>query len=122
MRENNLKKIRKQCALTQQQVADALKIERSTYTYYETGKTDPSISTLKKIIALFDSSFDEVYPGLESKLTEPFGDYVSPSDMTFSQLNKDEKELIVNYRLIKNDDKKRILEEILGMLSEREPE
>ena len=38
-----LKFYRHECGLTQQQVADRLKIERSTYTYYETGKTKPDI-------------------------------------------------------------------------------
>ena len=40
-----LKYYRHECGLTQQQVADRLKIERSTYTYYETGKTKPDINT-----------------------------------------------------------------------------
>ena len=44
-----LKFYRHECGLTQQQVADRLKIERSTYTYYETGKTKPDIGTLIKI-------------------------------------------------------------------------
>ena len=42
-----LKYYRHECGLTQQQVADRLKIERSTYTYYETGKTKPDISRLQ---------------------------------------------------------------------------
>ena len=44
-----LKYYRHECGLTQQQVADRLKIERSTYTYYETGKTKPDINTLIKM-------------------------------------------------------------------------
>ena len=45
---NLLKIYRKNSLLTQQQVADALNINRTTYTYYETGKTEPSIDTLSR--------------------------------------------------------------------------
>ena len=36
-----LKYYRSECKLTQQDVADLLGLERSSYTYYETGKTEP---------------------------------------------------------------------------------
>lgn len=49
---NLLKIYRKNSLLTQQQVADALNINRTTYTYYETGKTEPSIDTLHKLIKI----------------------------------------------------------------------
>ena len=41
-----LKYYRSECKLTQQDVADLLGLERSSYTYYETGKTTPDIETL----------------------------------------------------------------------------
>lgn len=41
-----LRSFRKINQLTQQQVADVLKIHRTTYTYYENGITEPSIDTL----------------------------------------------------------------------------
>lgn len=43
-----LTKLRKNARLSQQQVADILKINRSTYAYYETGKSKPKLPTLKK--------------------------------------------------------------------------
>ena len=49
-----LKFYRDNCELSQQQVANALNIERSTYTYYETGKTTPSASMLLKISKIFN--------------------------------------------------------------------
>ena len=42
-----------QCGLTQQQVADALNINRTTYTKYETGVSEPSHELLGKIITQF---------------------------------------------------------------------
>ncbi len=135
MRDNNLKKMRKECALTQQQVADALGLERSTYTYYETGKTDPSIATLQKIMLLFGCSFADIYPFGEtyaedikadnikditesfmpcSKVADNYSQYNSGTD-SFSQSFINERELIDNFRLLKNEDKKRIFEEILDI-------
>lgn len=42
-----LRKLRVNAGFTQQNMADVLNINRSTYTYYETGKTTPDIQSLK---------------------------------------------------------------------------
>ncbi len=60
----NLKLLREQHRLTQKQVADALNIERSTYTYYERGRTLPTFSTICKLARIFDVSIDAL-AGLE---------------------------------------------------------
>lgn len=65
-----LKQCRKNAGLTQQQIASVLNVERSTYAYYEVGKTSPSCSFVLKIAkilnvdykifieAIADTSFD----------------------------------------------------------------
>lgn len=53
-----LKIQRKHHKLTQQQVADYLHIHRSTYTYYETGKTDSPLSTIIALTSLYHVSAD----------------------------------------------------------------
>lgn len=63
-----LKYYRHECGLTQQQVADRLKIERSTYTYYETGKTKPDINTLIKIAKVYNISYTQLLQGVEEEL------------------------------------------------------
>ena len=63
-----LKFYRHECGLTQQQVADRLKIERSTYTYYETGKTKPDINTLIKIAKVYNISYTKLLEGIEDEL------------------------------------------------------
>lgn len=141
MRENNLKKLRKECALTQQQVSEALGLERSTYTYYETGKTDPSIATLQKIMVLFNCSFSDIYPFGDNmsepkknennddfklhtindsftsfgKVSDNYSSYNGNSSDNSFMLYADERKMIENYRLLKNEDKKRIFEEILDI-------
>lgn len=50
---NHLRELRRKFALTQKQVADALHIDRSTYSYYELGKTWPDPPTLLYLAKLF---------------------------------------------------------------------
>lgn len=45
-------------AVRQKDVAAALHIDRSTYAYYETGATQPSLSILVKLALLYDVTTD----------------------------------------------------------------
>ena len=49
----NLKNVRIKCGLSQAQVARKLNICRSTYAYYESGKTTPSIFQLTHLTKIF---------------------------------------------------------------------
>ena len=49
-----LKRYRESCGLTQQQVANALNVDRSTYTYYETGNTTPSVPVIIKLSKIYN--------------------------------------------------------------------
>lgn len=69
-----LKYYRHESGLTQQQVADRLKIERSTYTYYETGKTKPDINTLIKIAKVFNINYTALLEGVEDELEAAVAD------------------------------------------------
>ena len=57
---DNLRAQRKKLGLTQQQIADELNIDRSTYSYYELGRTDPSIATLCKLTQIFGITADQL--------------------------------------------------------------
>ena len=56
----SLKTIRKRFNMTQDEVAVFLGVSRSGYTYYETGKSEPSIDTLKKLATIYDITVDEI--------------------------------------------------------------
>lgn len=49
-----LETFRKNKGLTQKDVADILKVNRTTYTKYETGVTEPNISALRKLSEIFE--------------------------------------------------------------------
>lgn len=53
-----LKTKRKQLEMTQQNIAGKLGITQSTYAYYETGKNEPDLETLRKIADIFDTTID----------------------------------------------------------------
>lgn len=56
----NLRSARERKHLTQQQVADLLGIDKSTYCGYETGKRQPDVPKLKNILKILDISGDEL--------------------------------------------------------------
>lgn len=53
-----LQQARKQKRMTQQQVANQLGINRSTYTYYELGKSNPDLERLYRLSRLLEVSAD----------------------------------------------------------------
>ena len=55
-----LRRVRDVVGYTQQNVADVLGLDRSTYSYYETGKTEPNIRGLKTLAKLYDLSIDDL--------------------------------------------------------------
>ena len=55
---NNLKKLRLQNNLTQEEIAKDLQLQKQTYQNYKLGKRKPDIDTLKKIADYFDVSLD----------------------------------------------------------------
>lgn len=60
---DRLKKFRQRMGYTQKQISDLLNIERSTYSYYETGKTTPDIMTIYKLAEIFNEKISDVLEG-----------------------------------------------------------
>ena len=129
-----LKYYRENCELSQQQVANALNVDRSTYTYYETGKTTPSASTLLKLSKIFNvpcavflESINQEL-NLNSRVADSNGAYladyeeentvVTVDDRIYG-LNKEEKELIASYRVLDNHQKEKFDAFLKELLSQR---
>ena len=58
MLHENLKRLRKACGFRQEEVAKVLGVDRSAYSYYESGKTEPSVKNLIKIARMFKVDID----------------------------------------------------------------
>lgn len=94
-----------QCGLTQQQVADALKINRTTYTKYETGVSEPSHELLGKIVKMFGIDYNSI---LDNR--DYFEKRIAEDDMTLNVLTLPERAIIAEYRSMSKEDRKKICE------------
>jgi transcriptional regulator with XRE-family HTH domain len=98
-----LKELRIMNNYTQKQVAEVLNIDRSTYAYYESGKTKPDLTQLAKLARLYSVSIDHIL-GISTMNENLFdGSNISPYDFEknaekFSSLSEDEKRLVLLYR------------------------
>lgn len=61
-----LKRLREDKKLSQQQLADRLNINRSTYARYELGQTQPDYETLQRLADFYGVSVDYLF-GRENK-------------------------------------------------------
>ncbi len=119
-----LKRLRIKCNYTQKQVADILEIDRSTYSYYESGRIRPDVKTILQLSKLFKVDYTEI---LDSECSSVFSDckYEKiPTDnneiplipiLEGSNLTDKEKDLILGFRLLSEKSK----EEVFKMVSER---
>lgn len=87
-----LKRLRRGKRLSQQQVADYLHMDRSTYSYYELGQTKPTIDFLIKLAHLYGLHLNDLLGELPPE--EPR----ERSNMLFGQLDREEQRLVVLYR------------------------
>lgn len=98
-----LKKIRLLCGYSQADVANALGISRSTYTYYERGKSLPDIVTLVALTRIFGIPPEcflhpEEFTNLEiARQRAPKKAGVDPQRI--GELSPEERRLVAEYRL-----------------------
>ena len=63
-----LRILRIRAGLTQKQLADMLELDRSSYTYYETGKSMPTLPAFKRLSNLYGVSMDTMMGESEERL------------------------------------------------------
>ena len=93
----NLVFFRKRAGLTQQQVADKLNLNRTTYTKYETGASEPGIEMLKNLAKILHVEVGALLAddsGLEA--ADASEDWQHDDDMhrRYSRLSEDKKAII----------------------------
>ncbi len=114
MLSEQLKIIRRANKFTQQELADAIGIERSTYASYETGRNKPDVNLLSKIAKVFGVSSDYI---LEIDTTVPLNVEDIPvqykkksSNQLVSTLSKEEKGVLAKYRLLSDSKKTELVD------------
>lgn len=103
---------RKKLELTQREVAEALNIDRSTYTCYEIGKTEPNIETITKLAKIFNVSVVDLFriDGDDSTQAAEIGASGKQTEnkLKFYDLNESEKLMIMKMRQMSADDRIRL--------------
>ena len=121
-----LRILRENCGYTQQQISNILNIDRSTYAYYETGKTFPDINTFFALARIFNVDIlDILEPEDPVTTVSDSGASQKPVRLPLSilpnashiyELSKDEKQIICGYRAATSEQKKLIFEKMLEIL------
>ena len=110
----SLKKVRLEHNLKQKDISEAIGIDRSTYSFYETGKTNPPVETLCALAKIYNVTIGYLI-GKEANNPElrARASAVSSAVDPIALLSKDEQTLLIYYRLAQEDMKKEMLDEIV---------
>ena len=57
---DNIKRLRKNKGLKQQEIAELLGVKRNTYSDWENGKTEPKLENVVKLAQIFNTTTDEL--------------------------------------------------------------
>ena len=112
LRKNNSK-------YSQQEMADMLNISRSTYTYYETGKSEPGQEKLKKICDILNIDYNTLLGYADEGLTAMFASSDDTIERSFGALTPSEEQIILALRSMNSEEKEYISKQINKMVKEQ---
>lgn len=105
----HLRDLRKQNSkYSQQEMADMLNISRSTYTYYETGKSEPGQDKLKKLCDILNVDFNTL---LNYADYNEFGAKVASGDSgvdLVKSLSSSEEQIVLALRSMNSEEREYI--------------
>lgn len=105
----NLKKLRRERKLSQQQVADVIGLDRSTYAYYEMGKSMPNFDTMDRILKIFDINYYDLFSSVNDT------DKLKPKNNVHdANLSKQERSLLLRFRLCSDSEREALLKSLGG--------
>lgn len=111
-----LRRLRETFNLTQGQVAEALNLDRSTYTNYELDKTCPSLETLVKLAHIYNVPVIRLLPEDDGE-SVTLNDAGRP-DSLLRSLSKEERGIIAYYRSMSRENKAKLRAEMAKMIKE----
>lgn len=109
-----LRELRENYDLSQNQVAAALNIDRSTYTNYELDKTRPNLETLVKLAHIFNVPKVTFLPDDDPSDALALRDAIQPDSMVRS-LSKSERGMLAIYRSLTREQQQQITAAMLRM-------
>ena len=111
--------LRKTSGYSQQNVADALGIDRTTYSCYERGVTVPSAEICFSLARLYNLSVAELIEGDQKSLLDRAMEEPREQDALFDRitaLSKEERELICFFRSLPEDRRESLKEALRRLL------
>lgn len=108
-----LRLCRENCGLSQNQVANVLGIDRTTYTYYESGRSEPNLTTLVKLANIFCVDVATLLPQEDDSTV--LRDRKSAPNPIYSLTNA-EQTLLISFRLLSSEKKEEFLAKITNMV------
>ena len=125
MLSQRLREFRLDHNLTQKNIADVLGVDRTTYTYYETGVTTPSPSTLYKLSKIYNVTIGYLMGVEENWIDESTGlakkgVVLSSGVDPIASLGKEERALLMYYRVLSSENKETALATLRQMAQETE--
>lgn len=119
MRLRQLRIIRVQNGLSQQQIADVLGISRSAYCGYETGRRSPGLDIIIKLSNFYKISMDKFVGQIVPEYVFDSQFYEGQTDTHYlSQLSKSEREIIVDFRRLNDNEKAELVNFLKEKLTE----
>ncbi len=111
-----LSQLRKKNGLRQADVAELLNVCRSTYSYYESGKTEPSFNTLCKLATIFGVDVQDFSTLESTSITLRDSDAASShtqksnakTPKTMRDLSTEERKLIAAFRMSNPKNKRKM--------------
>ena len=115
-----LKKMRRANGLTQQQVADFLHLDRSTYAYYESGRTKINIDILIRLSKFFQVSLgklvgEEIPEAVLASGISADEALINESVSNFARLSREEQYLVILLRSGTPEQRQKVLEQALAL-------
>lgn len=108
-----LRNLRLENKMTQDDIAEILDMSRTSFSKYENGASTPPLSTLRKLAAIYNVSLNYLIyddSAIISVRDEGNTEAPDPSEAvsSFTQLTRDEKKLIMKFRLLNSQKQEEI--------------
>lgn len=105
---DNIKRLRKNKGLKQQEIAELLGVKRNTYSDWENGKTEPKLENVVKIAQIFNTTTDELLGQTiysKARLVRFLDDYDVSNIKNWTKEERDSFKFAILFEIMTRDDK-----------------
>lgn len=106
---DNLRMYRRRMGMTQQEVADRLGVSRTSYTKYETGVCEPGLEMVIQLAKMFGTDINTLFSDRPET--------AAVRDAAGEELSAEERDILLAYRSLKNENKDKAWEYIGNLRS-----